>query len=101
VVLLPVFPVVPLRADVLAAGGGRCVGDQRIGIGANRHHLLEFAELRQLRHELRAVGGVQRILVLKLRHQKLQKHLFGGRGSAQRGGRARGTARAGTGCPVN
>jgi hypothetical protein len=37
------------------------------------HNLLELAELRQLGDELDAVGGVERVLVLDLRHQQFEK----------------------------
>src|ERR1017187_3582855 len=82
----------PLFAGGSVGGGQR--GRDFIQVLAYRrdvlaliHRLLHGLELSQLRHELCAVGRVGRILILQLRHQQLQEHVFGDR----RGGR---TARA-------
>ena len=44
-----------------------------------RDDLFEFAELRELRDKLSAVGRIQRILILNLRHQKIQEYALAGR----------------------
>jgi hypothetical protein len=44
-------------------------------------HLLKLGELRQI---LRAVGGVERVLVPNLRDQQLQEHVLGDGGISQR-----------------
>jgi hypothetical protein len=40
-----------------------------VGIGADGHDLFQFAELGELRNKLRAVRGIQGILVLQLCHE--------------------------------
>ena len=46
--------------------------------GIDRSDFAEFAELGQLPDELRGIQGVERILILQLRDQQLQKGLFVG-----------------------
>src|SRR5208283_1279381 len=45
------------------------------GQGVDRRNLAQLAELCQLAHELRRIDWTGGILILQLRHQKLQKHI--------------------------
>src|SRR5580704_4263519 len=58
------------------AGARGRIRDELIGVALYANHLLQFAELRELRDELGAVGRVERILVLNLSHKEVQEHAF-------------------------
>src|SRR6185295_12317151 len=75
------------------------IGEVLVGLGG----LLHRRELRELGDHVRAVGRVERILVLELRHEQPEELVLvalersGGRRGGGRGGRGRGGDRAGHG----
>src|SRR5258708_7914945 len=54
----------------------RQTGLDGVQVLAHRHRLLELRKLRQLRHELAAVGGGFRVLILELSHPHVEKHVL-------------------------
>src|SRR5579859_1598246 len=51
------------RRGCRGCGRSRGRGSQTVRIAADPDHLFQFAELRQLRNELRAVGRIERVLI--------------------------------------